>query len=85
MATNYDSYANLPLTLDAHDLQVVLRLSRAAVYRLMHDPQFPTIHVGSRMLVPRDKFIAWIELQTAGFDSIEEKQKPQKISYDLAR
>ncbi len=64
MTAAYQSYADLPLTMDARALQDALGISRAGAYRLLHDPQFPAIHVGCRMLVPRDKFILWLDEQT---------------------
>ena len=85
MPVSYQNYSNLPLTLDAHDLQCILRISRAGVYRLMHDPHFPTIQVGSRLLVPRDKFIGWIESKTAPYDSIYAAEIQQSRPQDMAR
>jgi hypothetical protein len=30
-------------------------------YQLMHREDFPTIVIGKRMVVPRDKFLEWLE------------------------
>ena len=35
-------------------------------YELMHQPDFPVLHVGSRMVVPKDKFMQWVEEYTGG-------------------
>ena len=59
------SYQDLPLTLDVHDLGRALHLSRSSAYRLLHEPGFPTLHVGHRLLVPRDHLIRWIDENTA--------------------
>ena len=63
MATTYTSYAQLPLSLNANDIAAVLGISRANAYTLMRAKGFPTIFIGKRMIVPRDKFIEWMDLQ----------------------
>ena len=32
----------------------------------MHEPDFLVLRVGSRMVVPKDKFIQWVEEYTGG-------------------
>ena len=64
MINKYRSYDELPLSLRAEDVAAVLGISRANAYTLMHSKEFPTIFIGKRMLVPKDKFLAWIEEQT---------------------
>ena len=39
----------------------VLGLSRAGAYNLLAAKDFPTLRVGKRRLVLRDKFIEWME------------------------
>ena len=63
METTYTSYNQLPLSLNANDIAAVLGISRANVYTLMRAKGFPTIFIGKRMIVPRDKFIEWMDLQ----------------------
>ena len=53
----YVTYDQLPLMLNAEDVQHVMNISRAGAYQLMHREDFPTILVGKRMVVPRDKFL----------------------------
>ena len=67
MHTNmaYKTYDELPLSLTADDIAAVLNISRAGAYSLMHAKDFPTLMIGKRMVSPRDKFIAWIEKNTA--------------------
>lgn len=57
----YTNYEDLPLMLNAEDIQAVMNISRAGAYQLMHREDFPTITIGKRMVVPRDKFLQWIE------------------------
>ena len=61
MITSFDS---LPVVLDAMDLAKCLHISRAGAYQLLHREDFPTLHVASRLLVAKDKLLAWIEQNT---------------------
>ena len=36
---------------------------KANAYVLMHSTDFPTLRIGKRMVVPKDKLIEWIETQ----------------------
>ena len=63
--TNYTSMEQLPITLSANQVAQVLGISRANAYTLMHSKGFPTIQIGKRMVVPRNKLIEWMERQTA--------------------
>ena len=65
MEITYTSYTQLPLSLNANDIAAVLGISRANAYTLMRAKGFPTIFIGKRMIVPRDKFIEWMDLQTS--------------------
>ena len=58
------SYEELPLTLCAEDVAAVLGISRTNAYALLHREDFPTLHIGKRLLVPRDEFIQWIRENT---------------------
>lgn len=60
----YKSYQDLPLTLTAPKVSEVLGISRAAAYELVRSKGFPHMKIGTRILVPRDKFLAWIDEQT---------------------
>ena len=42
-----------------YDEARVLGVSPSSGYELMHEPDFPVLRVGSRMLVPKEKFIRW--------------------------
>ena len=63
--TNYTSMEQLPITLSANQVAQVLGISRANAYTLMHSKGFPTIRIGKRMVVPKNKLIEWMEAQTA--------------------
>ena len=44
----------------------VLGVSPSSGYELMHEPDFPVLRVGSCMVVPKEKFIQWMEEHTGG-------------------
>ena len=44
----------------------VLGVSPSSAYELMHQPDFPVLRVGNRMVVPKEKFIQWVEKHTGG-------------------
>ena len=62
--SKFKSYQDLPLTLTAPEVGEVLGISRAAAYELVRSKGFPHMKIGTRILVPKDKFIQWIEDQT---------------------
>ena len=60
----YKNYDDLPLFLNAELVAQVLGVSPASSYELMHEDGFPTLRIGSRMVVPKEKFIQWVEEHT---------------------
>jgi len=64
--SQYQSYNELPLFLNARMVADVLGVSPSSGYELMREKDFPTLKVGSRIVVPRDKFIAWVERESGG-------------------
>ncbi len=62
----YKNYDDLPLFLNATIVAQVLGISAASSYELMHEKDFPVLKVGNRMIVPKEKFIAWVEQNTIG-------------------
>ena len=62
--SKFKSYEDLPLTLSAPEVAEVLGISRAAAYELVRSKGFPHMKIGTRILVPKDKFIRWINEQT---------------------
>ena len=49
-----------------HNEARVLGTSPSSGYELMHQPDFPVLRVGSRMVVPKEKCIQWMEEHTGG-------------------
>ena len=64
--SNCKSYDDLPLFLNASMVSQVLGVSPSSGYELMHTPGFPVLRVGNRMIVPKEKFIQWVEQSTVG-------------------
>lgn len=64
--SEYKSYDDLPLFLNAAMVAKVLGVSPSSGYELMHEPSFPVLKVGSRMVVPKEKFIQWVEQHIGG-------------------
>ena len=60
----FRSYDDLPLTLTVPEVGEVLAISRAKAYDLARSEGFPSMRIGTRILVPRDKLIRWIDEQT---------------------
>ena len=65
MAGKIFSNDQLPCMLNADKIAKYLEISRAGAYELMHSEGFPLIRIGKRMLAPRDKFLQWVDEQTA--------------------
>ena len=64
--SQFKDYNELPLFLNAETVSKVLGISPASSYELMHEPDFPVLKVGNRMVVPKENFIRWVEENTAG-------------------
>ncbi len=61
----YKSYEELPLMLSVPEVAAVLGISQAGAYELVRTDGFPSLKVGSRIVVPKEKFIEWIDKNTA--------------------
>ena len=60
------SYDDLPLFLNSETVAKVLGVSPSSGYELMHEPGFPVLRIGNRMVVPKEQFIQWVEEHTGG-------------------
>ena len=61
MTNLYTSIDQLPITLCAEEVAQVLGISRAGAYILMRSQDFPTMRIGKRMVVQKDKLLAWMD------------------------
>ena len=64
----YKSYEELPLFLNAELVAKTLGIAPSSAYELMHEASFPTLRVGSRIVVPKEKFVEWVMRSTKGGD-----------------
>lgn len=64
--SHYTNYDQLPLFLNAELVAKTLGVAPSSAYELMHEKNFPTLRIGSRMVVPKDKFIEWEVQHTKG-------------------
>ena len=67
--SEYKSYDELPLFLNAETVAKVLGIAPSSAYELLHEADFPVLKVGSRMVVPKAKFVEWVERHTSGGDT----------------
>ena len=64
--STYKSYDELPLFLNAATVASVLGVSPSSGYELIHESGFPSLRIGNRIVVPKERFIQWVEQNTAG-------------------
>ncbi len=77
----YKSYDELPLFLNASLIANVLGIAESSAYELMHSKDFPVIRIGSRMVVPKEKFISWVESQLGKWGRMNKRYFP--MPYDI--
>lgn len=68
--TVYTNYDELPVMLTVPDVANIMGLSLAGSYELTRSRDFPAFKVGSRIIIPKDKFLAWLDkmgAEKAGF------------------
>ena len=61
----YKSYDELPLMLSVPEVASVLGISRAGAYELVRSSGCPSMKIGSRIVIPKDKLLGWIDMQCA--------------------
>lgn len=64
--SEFKSYDDLPLFLSAKLVAQTLGISISSACELMAEKDFPALHIGSRIVVPKDKLRTWVERQTGG-------------------
>lgn len=62
---NITNMGDLPLYMSVEDVRDVLRISRTRAYEIIHADGFPAVWFGRRCIIPRDKFLAWIDACTS--------------------
>lgn len=51
------------LTLTVEEAAKLLGVSRIKGYELAHSEGFPAMRLGRKLLIPRDRFLAWLDEQ----------------------
>lgn len=64
--SDYKNYEELPLFLNSETVAKVLGVSPSSGYELMHEPDFPVLRIGNRMVVPKEQFIQWVNERVGG-------------------
>ena len=59
----FKNYDELPLFLNAEVTGKVLGVSISSAYELMHEKDFPSVRIGNRLIIPKDKFIEWVNVK----------------------
>ena len=61
----YLSAEELPMILNVQEGSDYIGLGMSQTYDLIRRIDFPAFKIGNRIFVPRDKFLAWIDNQSA--------------------
>ena len=69
----YTAYEDLPLFLNAETVAKLLGISISSSYELMHEKGFPSLRIGSRLIVPKEKMCIRDSLQ------LQEKRGNQRF------
>lgn len=56
----YKSYDELPLFLNSEIVSNLLGISISSAYELMHEKNFPSVRIGSRLIVSKEEFQKWV-------------------------
>lgn len=60
---NTPQIEQLPFTLNAQQVADLLGIAKNSAYTLMHSEGFPTLHIGRRLVVPKEKLLQWMDEQ----------------------
>ena len=61
----YLSAEELPMILNVQEVSDFIGLGMSQTYDLIRRIDFPAFKIGNRIFVPRDKFLAWSDNQSA--------------------
>ena len=57
----FKSIDDLPIMLTIPQVAMALSISRSSAYELAHQKRVPAMQVGSRIVVPKERLISWID------------------------
>ena len=81
--SKFKSYEDLPQTLSAPEVAEVLGISRAAAYALVRSREFPSLKVGTRILVPTFREVHCMDRRTDGGRRMKKYQPPSDNFFRL--
>ena len=61
----YQSFEELPVIMMVQDMANVLGIGLTKAYEISKEKGFHCLRLGSRILIPRDRFIRWINEKTS--------------------
>ena len=59
--SNVKAFDELPLFLNASHVANTLGISKTSAYSLMTSETFPSVRIGDRVIVEREKFKEWLD------------------------
>jgi excisionase family DNA binding protein len=62
---NGKDFNDLPPAFSVETLAAALDIGRNKAYELVNSKGFPTLHIGRRIVIPRQAFINWLDKQLA--------------------
>lgn len=74
----YKDYAELPLMLSVPDIAAILGISRTSAYELVRSQGFPSLSVGNRIIIPKDRFIVWVN-KSVSSNVMNKNKKPDDV------
>jgi excisionase family DNA binding protein len=62
-SSNYSKEGNddIPNIMAAKDISNYLRVNISKAYELFHREDFPSLKLGNRYIIPREKFLEWLD------------------------
>ena len=64
--SNIKSLDELPMFLNAEDISEALGIAISTTYELMKQKGFPSLKIGRRYVVEREKFTQWVQKNSGG-------------------
>lgn len=66
ISSTFTSSDQLPVSLSVAHVAAYLGISKTSAYALFRSQDFPSLRVNRRYLIPKDRFLNWIDEQCGG-------------------
>lgn len=53
--------SDFPMSLTVDHVAEIMGIGRSKAYEMIHNPKFPVIREGRRVIIPRDAFFRWLD------------------------